>query len=257
MFYFRIDQVRFRDNGEIRSGFGIFGHDFAKVKFLSFVTRSDENIPDFDELVKSNDPDAKTTLLEDLIRRTLSTCTLTEIDRVQANVPVRFGDTGLILYQTEEIPESFTWTHLALDSKSDLRETAGDVDQALSKSDFSQVSSSLLTLIQAGSAVANPMYAAAIATAKFVGQVAARHLMQKGDKQLGAALESFIRPEHYPQIIRERHDVPDTTGNMFYDYSLFGKVALPVIRSSGTKNRRGGRATRPPSPDKGRIYPSV
>ncbi len=42
MFYFRIDRVRFLDNGGVKSGLGIFGHDFAQVKFLSFVTRSDQ-----------------------------------------------------------------------------------------------------------------------------------------------------------------------------------------------------------------------
>jgi len=243
MFYFRIDQVRFRDNGEIKSGFGIFGHDFADVKFLSFITRSDQSGPDLDELMKSNDPAAKQALLETLVSKTLSTYTVTEIARVQDNVPVRFGDTGLILYQTDDIPESFTWTLLAMGSKRGVRETAADVDQVLSKSDFSAFAGNLLTLIQAGSAAINPAYAAAIAVGKFVAQVGAQHLKQKGDKQLGVVLESFIRSEHYPQGIREAHNVQDATGNMFYDYSLFGyKVALPVVRKN--KGRKARSASR-------------
>jgi hypothetical protein len=40
MFYFRIDRVRFLDNGGVKSGSEFSGTDFAKVKFLSFVTRS-------------------------------------------------------------------------------------------------------------------------------------------------------------------------------------------------------------------------
>lgn len=32
MFYFRIDRVRFLDNGGIKSLLGVFGHDFAQVK---------------------------------------------------------------------------------------------------------------------------------------------------------------------------------------------------------------------------------
>lgn len=31
MFYFRIDRVRFLDNGGIKSVLGVFGHDFAPV----------------------------------------------------------------------------------------------------------------------------------------------------------------------------------------------------------------------------------
>jgi hypothetical protein len=85
--------------------------------------------------------------------------------------------------------------------------------------------------VQTGSPLANPAYAAGIAVAKFVAQASARRLMKKGDRQLGAMSESFIRPEHYPQGIRERHDIHGAPGNMFYDCSLFGyKRALPVIR---------------------------
>ncbi|MDQ3315440.1 MAG: hypothetical protein M3505_12610, partial [Verrucomicrobiota bacterium] len=129
MFYFRIDRVRFLDNGGVKSGLGIFGHDFARVKFLSFVTRSDEGVPELDEWVRSNDAASKRALLQTLVDNTLSTRALTEIDRVQDNVPVNFGDTGLILYETEEIPEAFTWTFLAVRSSRNVREAARDVDE--------------------------------------------------------------------------------------------------------------------------------
>ena len=230
MFYFRIDRVRFLDNGGIKSGL-FFGHDFAQVKFLSFVTRSDQSVPDLDDWVRTNDPAAKKSALQTLVADVLSTRALTEVDRVQDNVPVSFGDTGLILYEAEEIPEAFTWTFLAIRSSRDVREAAGDVNDVLSEPDFGSFATSVFSLIKAGSTLANPAYAAAIEVAKFVAQVGARRLMRKGDRQLGAVTVSFIRPEHYPQGIRERHDVHDMTGNMFYDYSIFGyKRALPVIR---------------------------
>ncbi|HEY1582069.1 MAG TPA: hypothetical protein VGF73_03100 [Chthoniobacterales bacterium] len=229
MFYFRIDGVRFVDNGGIKSGLGIFGHDFAKVKFLSFVSRSDQNLPELDEWMHSNDPAARQAMLSALVGQALSTRELTEIDRVQDKVPVRFGDTGLILHESEEIPEAFTWIFLAIRSSSDIREAASEVNDILSAPDFSLFASSLYTLIQGASAVANPAYAAAVQVARFVAQASARRLMKKGDQQLAAVYESFIRPEHYPQGIRECQDVPDTTTNMLYDYSLFGyKRALPV-----------------------------
>ena len=62
--------------------------------------------------------------------------------------------------------------------------------------------------------------------------------MKKGDRQLGAVTVSFIRPEHDPQGIRKSHDVHDMTGNMFFDYTIFGyKRALPVIQKK--KPRKG------------------
>lgn len=234
MFYFRIDRVRFLDNGGVKSGLGIFGHDFARVKFLSFVTRSDEGVPELDEWVRSNDAASKRALLQTLVDNTLSTRALTEIDRVQDNVPVNFGDTGLILYETEEIPEAFTWTFLAVRSSRNVREAARDVDEIFSEPGFGSFSKSLLGLIQAGSALANPAYTAGVEMAKFVAQANARRLMKKGDRELGAVTVSFIRPEHYSTGIRESHDVHDMTGNMFFDYTIFGyKRALPVIRKKG------------------------
>jgi len=241
MFYFRIDRVRFLDNGGIKSGL-FFGHDFAQVKFLSFVTRSDQSVPDLDDWVRTNDPAAKKSALQTLVADVLSTRALTEVDRVQDNVPVSFGDTGLILYEAEEIPEAFTWTFLAIRSSRAVREAAGDVNDVLSEPDFGSFATSVFSLIKAGSTLANPAYAAAIEVAKFVAQVGARRLMRKGDRQLGAVTVSFIRPEHYPQGIRESHDVHDMTGNMFFDYSIFGyKRAIPVIQKKKPTSKRKRR----------------
>ena len=231
MFYFRIDRVRFLDNGGVRLGLGLFGHDYAKVKFLSFITRSDRQVPELDDWLQSNKAADKNAMLQSLVDDTLSTQALTEVDRVQDNVAVSFGDTGLILYEAEEIPEAFTWTFVAVRSSRDVREAAGEVSEILGAPGFSSFSSNLLGLVKAGSALANPAYAAGVEVAKFVAQAAARRLMRKGDRQLGAVNVSFIRPEHYPQGIRESHEVHDMTGNMFYDYTIFGyKRALPVIR---------------------------
>ena len=241
MFYFRIDRVRFLDNGGIKSGL-FFGHDFAQVKFLSFVTRSDQSVPDLDDWVRTNDPAAKKSALQTLVADVLSTRALTEVDRVQDNVPVSFGDTGLILYEAEEIAEAFTWTFLAIRSSRAVREAAGDVNDVLSEPDFGSFATSVFSLIKAGSTLANPAYAAAIEVAKFVAQVGARRLMRKGDRQLGAVTVSFIRPEHYPQGIRESHDVHDMTGNMFFDYSIFGyKRAIPVIQKKKPTSKRKRR----------------
>ena len=108
--------------------------------------------------------------MQTLVGDVLSTRALTEVDRVQDNVPVSFGDTGLILYEAEEIPEAFTWTFLAVRSSRDVREAAGDVNEILSEPGFASFSTNLLGLIQAGSALANPAYAAGIEVAKFVAQ---------------------------------------------------------------------------------------
>jgi hypothetical protein len=257
MFYFRIDRVRFLDNGGIKSGLGIFGHDFAEVKFLSFVTRSDQNVPALDEWIRTNDAAAKESTLQTLVSDALSTRALTQVDRVRDNVPVSFGDTGLILYENEEIPEAFTWTFLAIRSSRDVREAAGDVDEILHDPGFGSFSRNLLGLIGAATSVANPAYAAAIEVAKVVAQISARRLMKKGDRELGAVTMSLIRPEHYPQGVRESHDVLDMTGNMFFDYTIFGyKRALPVIQKA-PKHEKTKSSSRKKAKSSGRTKKAI
>lgn len=243
MFYFRIDRVRFLDNGGIKSGLGIFGHDFAKVKFLSFVTPSNQDVPELDDWLQTNSEKGKKAALQTLIQQTISTRKLTEIDRVQDNVPVLFGDTGLVLYEAEEIPESFTWTFIAVRSKRDVREAARSAREIMADREFKSFTKDLGNLLHTAAGVANPAYAAGAAVAKFVADLSARRLMQKGDKQLGAVTMSLIQPEHYPHGLREAREVRDMTGNMLFNYTIFGyKRALPVIDRDLRGPRRRGRA---------------
>lgn len=229
MFYFRIDKVRFLDNGGIKSGLGIFGHDFATVKLLSFITRSDQSVPEVDELMRSNDRGTKKAALEKLVSSALSAQVLTEIDRVQDNVPVYFGDTGLMLYEADQIPEAFTWTFVAVRPKRGAREIGSRADEILKDSKFNTFAGTLAGVLGTGMSLANPAYAAGIQVAKFVAESSARRLMKKNDRQLGAVSASFIRSEHYPRGIRERHNIQDMTGNMFMDYTIFGyERAIPV-----------------------------
>ena len=46
--------------------------------------------------------------LQTLVDGTLSTRVVTEVDRVQ-EMPVSFGDPGLILYEAEDIPQDRAW----------------------------------------------------------------------------------------------------------------------------------------------------
>lgn len=229
MFYFRIDKVRVVDNGGIKSGLGVFGHDFAEVKFVSFVTPSDRNLPDLDRWVAKNDVKAKHALMNTLVQQSLQTRVLTEVSRVEDNGDVSFGDTGLILYQSEEIPEEFTWTFAAIRSKRKLREGAMAVTDVLDSSGSGTVAKTAMALVRNAS-LANPAYAAGLAVAEFVAKVTLRRLAKKNDIQLGSVNTSFIRPLHYPMGIREAKAVQDSTGNMYFDYSIFGyKRAIPVM----------------------------
>jgi hypothetical protein len=228
MFYFKIDKLRILDNGGVKSGLGVFGHDFAKVRFLSIITPSDQVLPDLDQWLRDDNAKAKKAALETLVSNSLRTLIVEPVDRVEDNSDVFFGDTGLLLYDAEKIPEELTWTFMAIRSERDVRETALSADEMLEESGATTVARKAFGLLKAGS-LANPGYAAGLAVAEFVAKVALRRFKRRRDKQLGNITTSFIRSLHYPSGSRVATGVPDSTGNLFFDYSIFGyRRAVPV-----------------------------
>src|SRR5262245_22691447 len=115
MFYFRINRLKIFDN---RAGrfLGIFGRDLAQVKILSFVTTSDINLPNLDELINTNDETIKREMVKNLVKEIAALRELTTIENVKDNHIMTFGDTGYVLFQSKNIPEDFNWTFIALES---------------------------------------------------------------------------------------------------------------------------------------------
>jgi hypothetical protein len=149
---------------------------------------------------------------------------------------VTFGDTGLILYEANEIPRSF---HLDLPRQSfidGICERRSGRERNLARNlvlgRFPRICSASCKQARLW---LNPAYAAGIEVAKFVAQASARRLMKKGTASWGCR-RKFHPARTLPQGIRESHDVHDMTGNMFFDYTIFGyKRALPVIREKKRK----------------------
>ncbi len=77
-------------------------------------------------------------------------------------------------------------------------------------------------LAQVVGAAGNPGFAAGVAIAKYIAGVVAGNLSRRKDDLAGLLYMSLNRREHYPHGERKRDDVPDLTGNMLVDYSLFG-----------------------------------
>ncbi len=81
--------------------------------------------------------------------------------------------------------------------------------------------SSLVSNIAKLASLTNPVAAAATELTGLVANVVATLFKNDKDDQIGLFIASFIRPLHYPHGIRDKADVPDITGNMYVDYSLF------------------------------------
>jgi len=229
MFIFRLNKVVILDNGAVKSGIGIFGHDFANVKFLSFVTPGNIDLPNLDALLRKPDPARRANLLQPAVAQVVASRNLTQVARVTDHAVLTFGDVGYTLYESEHIPDSFNWTFLAIKSNQSFRDTGAAISEVVSDSGFSTFTNGLVTFLTSAAGVANPAYAAAIAIAKFATQITARNMMRTGDRELGLVYMSLNRFEHYIHGERKADGVVDLTNNMTFDYSLFGyERALPV-----------------------------
>jgi len=217
MFYFRLNKVRIIDNRE--SGFLFFKRDLAEIKLVSFITTGDSSFPDLDPFIRETDPDQKAKLAASMVTQVVSNRILATIDNVRDDQIITFGDTGYVLFQREAIPTDFNWCLMALEDDGDIRDVGATVNEVLQHEGFGDFVNNLALVVGAAS---NPGFAAGVAIAKFVAGVLAGNLNERKDDLAGLLYMSLNRREHYPHGERKRDDVPDLTGNMLVDYSLFG-----------------------------------
>jgi len=219
MFYFRINKLKIIDNREKRHILRVFGRDRAEVQLNSFITTDETRLPVMDELLASNDPQRQRALLAEAVNDVVSSRVLTTIDNVTDNHVMTFGDTGYVLYQSEFIPDDFSWLLLAIESDRDEREIGQDMTSITQDRAFDGFLADTLSL---AATATNPSFAVAAGIGKFVARTLAERMRDNKDDMVGLLYTSLNRREHYPHSERKRDHVPDLTNNMFVDYSIFG-----------------------------------
>jgi hypothetical protein len=141
-----------------------------------------------------------------------------EINGVKDNQTLLFGESGLVIYQSDFIPASLNLQLWVIESDEDVRNFALDADRIIDSDAFK----GLYAAVETALAISNPVLSGVIA----VGGVALSLLRQKlrtnKDDLVGYWQASLNRAEHYPHGTRDKQDVYDTTGNIQVDYTLFG-----------------------------------
>jgi hypothetical protein len=219
MFYFRINKLKILDNRERGDVLRVFRKDRAEVKLCSFITTEETRLPELDELLATNDPRRQKDLLAAAVAHVVGSRVLTAIQNVTDNHEMTFGDTGYVLYQSERIPDDFSWLLLAIESDRDEREIGQEMKSIVHGREFDDFLADTLTLV---ATAANPSFAAAIGIGKFVARTLGERIRKNKDDMVGLLYTSLNRREHYPHCERKRDQVPDLTNNMFVDYSIFG-----------------------------------
>jgi hypothetical protein len=236
MFYARINKIKVFDNRE--GFFGLFNR--AELQIYSLAsnptnTSGAGHFGDFsgqpkvlaspvllkiDDLLSLSDKKCKEKLLEAVMTEAerFSQSQSLEINGVKNNRTLLFGESGLVIYQSNRIPDQLDVQLRVIESDNDTRKFAVDADTVLESDAFKR----LLRALKAASTATNPVLSGIIPIGGVVTQLLRKKLIANKDDLVGYRQASLNREEHYPHGIRDRQNTPDTTGNIMVDYTLFG-----------------------------------
>ncbi|MDR1273595.1 MAG: hypothetical protein LBK12_03500 [Odoribacteraceae bacterium] len=219
MFYTRINKIKVFNNKE---GFlGLFNR--AEMRIYSYVTgngllQSPLTLADLAGLPDDNARREK--LLEAVLNggNEFAQSNSLSVDGVKDNQSLLFGESGLVIYRAEIIPDHLNVQLWVIESDEDVRRASLDADEVIDSEAFK----GLLVAATAALAVTNPILTGAIAVGGVVANLLRGKLRANRDDLVGYWQCALNRPEHYPHGARDRQDTPDTTGNIRIDYTLFG-----------------------------------
>jgi hypothetical protein len=228
MFYTRINQIKVFNN---REGFlGLFNR--AELRIYSHATgyslEFDPSVPHVPpippltlaDLIDLDDSARRQKLLDSVLSEAgyFAQSHSLEINGVKDNRTLTFDEAGLVLYQSETIPDSLNLQVWVIESDEDVRKFALDAEKVMQSDAFL----GLVASVGAVLAVTNPFLTGAIGVGGVVLSLLRQKLKANRDDLVGYWQATLNRTEHYPHGTRDRQDVYDSTGNIQLDYTLFG-----------------------------------
>ena len=223
MFYVRENKIRIFNNQE---GFlGLLNK--AEIRIYSYVTASPTGtavhtsaLTLSDLAMLPNEAARKEKLLEAVQAEVdkFAQSNSIEINGVKDNQSLTFSDAGLLIYQSDFIPEALCIQLWVIESDEDLRSLATDTEQIKDSDAFKGLTSSVNLAL----AVKNPILSAVIGVGGVLIQLLRKRRRNNKDDLVGYWQCVLNKNEHYPHCVRDKQDVPDTTGNIQVDYTLFG-----------------------------------
>jgi hypothetical protein len=210
MFYLRLNKIRIFNNYRLLGS--------SDLQLMSFVTMGEADFPMLNEFYRTSDAAVKKELIAQAVNKVLSSRIMPQIQRIKDNQVIYFGDTGYNVFVNDTIPQDLNWMLLAIKSNQQLVDNATLAGEILTEQNLN----SLVATIAMLSGMASPVTAAVSTLTLLVAQSVLKVCTNAKDHQLGLLLTSFVRQEHYPNGKRDAQDVPDATGNMKVDYTIFG-----------------------------------
>jgi hypothetical protein len=209
MFYLRLNKVRILNNRELLGK--------AEMQLMSFVTLGDSDFPMLNDFFRTNDDNQKKELVKQAVTKVISSRIMPEIQKIKDNQIIYFGDCGYNVFVSENIPKDLNWMLLAVESDSRIRDNAALVKSILTEKNITTIVGAIGSL----ASLSNPLTSVITTLLSLVSDALIEIFKHDKDDQAGLLLTSFIQQQHYPNGKRDKEDVPDTTGNMFIDYTIF------------------------------------
>ena len=227
MFFARINKIKVFDN---REGFlGLFNRR-AEMRIYTYVkspatpegkNQGSSSLLSIADLVDLRDEAARKQKLLDAVLAEaghIAQSAFIEVNGVKDNQTLLFGDAGLVIFSTGNIPDRLDIQLWMIESDEDLRNFAIDADKVLDSDAFKM----LFAAVEATLVVTNPIVSGVIAVGGVVISILRKKLRENKDDLVGYWQASLNRLEHFPHGMRDKQDVYDTTGNIMVDYTLFG-----------------------------------
>jgi hypothetical protein len=242
MFYTRINKVKVFNN---REGFlGLFNR--AEMRIYSYVTASFTGMNTYDftltlsDLANLPDEAARKLKLVEAVQADVAMFAQSnsiEINGVKDNQTLSFDEAGLVLYQSEMIPDNLNLQVWVIESDEDVRKFALDIDKVIDSDAFK----GLLVAVETALTAANPVLSGIIGIGAVVANLLRQKLRANKDDLVGYWQTTLNRAEHYPHGIRDRQDTADMTGKILVDYTLFGFENTIDLPASDLSNKLNGK----------------
>jgi hypothetical protein len=223
MFYSRINKIKVFNN---REGFlGLFNRG-AEMRIYCYASnpggQAGQSVPalSVSGLLSMNEKEREEKLLEQVLAEAglFAQSKYLEINGVKDNQSLLFGDSGLVIYSSEQIPDLLNMQLWVIESDADVRSFALDADRVVDSDAFK----GLLIAVETALTVTNPVLSGIIGIGAVVANLLRQKLRANKDDLVGYWQMTLNRAEHYPHGVRDRQDTADTTGNILVDYTLFG-----------------------------------
>lgn len=213
MFYLKINRVRIKNTDTPM----LFPHSKGPViDMLSIASTDVTGGLDVESWLSETDANKRTQLHAAVGQAAVVPIMSTQLI-YNTNASIVFGDTGYVVFNHQDIPENINWIFLAIKSNERRRQLWGSVQQELSEQRSDKLIEQAITAFSL-----NPAAAFGLAVCGLLARIIVKKLAAEPDEILGMSSQSFIRVRDYPYGERTRDGVPDTSGNMLLDYSLFG-----------------------------------